>query len=404
MSIDSARWLVKTEIGQNKLKDTDDINHFFRMLGCEYHFVPKDGSLSGLPPVMEICELNGYCPYDTLNALRPRGNTAITYRLIANHWPKNADGNNLTFEELAEKATGARKLAVFRADVDNLGQVFTKGLGERATAGRVAMLSQAMADFFEGYLNALCNQEKYADRLGVVYAGGDDLFLVGAWDAMLDFAVEIQQAFKRYAFSNPAFTLCGGIVLVEDHTPVRHFAEMAGESEETAKGYRRNGREKDALTLFEMPFGSEELPRFMELKEMLLNVLDSRRSEKPLPAGFLHRLFEVWDAYRQEKNVRMNSGMRMEDIQREMHWQRWRWMLVYGLREYVKKANGHKEAIEEIQERILDTQAPVDDRLGMPLRWVELLLKKEDRRERQNNTVPQDKDSEIVTATSMERD
>lgn len=400
-----AHWLVKTEAGEAK----QDINAFFRKLGAEYHLVPDSGALGGLPQAVEIMELNGYDPFDAMYRLKPRGNVAFTYRLTANHWPKDPRGENLTFGEIAENATGAKKLAVFRADVDNLGQIFTRGLGRQATAGRVSMLSQAMADFFEGYLQWLCKQEDYRERLGVIYAGGDDVFLVGAWDAVLDFAVELREAFARYAFNNPAFSLSGGVVLVDDHLPVRHFAELAGKAEEMAKGHKRkhNGvdMEKDALTIFDMPFGSEELPRFLELKDLLLDVLcENKNGPKPLSMGFLRRLFEVWDAYLQEKQARLDAGASLEDVQRLMHWQRWRWMLVYGLREYVKKAREHQVAVENIQERILDTGQPVDDRLGMPLRWVELLLKKDTVRERPRTAVTDETNSEPETATTTERE
>ncbi len=87
-----------------------------------------------------------------------------------------------------------------------------------------------------------------------------------------------------------------------------------------------------------------------------------------------------------------------------MHWQRWRWMLVYGLRDYMKKANGHGEAIEAIQQRILDVDAPVDDRLGMPLRWVELLLKKDTVRKRPGSAATDERNSEPETATTTERE
>jgi len=443
-----AHWLVKTEPGDHPLS-LGDINLFFRSLGFEVHLVFADGVLSGLPQVIELCELNGYTPYDAMYQLKPRGNVAFTYRFMANHWPKNPGGDNLTFGEIAERATGAKKIAVFRADVDNLGQVFTRGLGKRATAGRVAMLSQAMADFFEGYLNHLLSEEtgtdpsersetglsqvserkskskKYADHIGVIYAGGDDLFLVGAWDAVLDCAVELRDAFTRYAFHNPAFSLSGGIVLVDDHLPVRHFAELAGAAEEKAKGHHRKhndkDKEKDALTIFDMPFGSEELPRFLELKDLLLAALqpaviasEAKQSQwnnheepKPVSMGFLRRLFEVWEAYLQEREererqARAAGGAGLGDIQRLMHWQRWRWMLVYGLRDYMKNTKDHKETMEEIQQRILDVDAPVDDRLGMPLRWVELLLKKERARERQKSAAPSE--ATIETATTTERE
>ena len=192
--------------------------------------------------------------------------------------------------------------------------------------------------------------------------------------------------------------------------PLRGRGSVAGgAAEDKAKGHKRkhNGddKEKDALTLFDMPFGGEDLPRFLELKDRLLGLLDERETDNPVSRGFLRRLFEVWDAYQQEREERERqaraAGAGLDDIQRLMHWQRWRWMLVYGLREYVKKAKGHGEAIEAIQQRILDVDAPVDDRLGMPLRWVELLLKKDSTWERQKSAEPSE--ATIETATTMER-
>lgn len=425
----AARWLVKTTPGNGDLSPTD-INALFRKFGWEYHLVAADGTLAGLPQATEICELNGYEPNAAMHDLKPRGQVDFTCRFIAKHWPQNRRGDVRTFEQMAKKARGAKKLGVFRADVDNLGKVFKTGLGARATAGRVSMLSQAMADFFEGYLQCLCQQDAYKDKVGILYAGGDDLFVLGAWDAVLDFAVVLRDAFACYACHNPAFSLSGGVVLIDDHVPVRHFAELAGEAEEKAKRHTRKhqggDKQKDALTIFDMPFGFEELTRFLDLKERLLDALDEermpaaaarlgdgdtpekqdaaqeKRKVKPLPQGFLRKLFDVWDAYILERQACLEAGRTLEDVQRVMHWQRWRWLLIYGLRDFARRHPAHKDTVQEIQERILDTQHPVDDRLGMPLRWVELLLKKEERRRTSSAEVDHETD-EVATAPTAER-
>jgi CRISPR-associated protein Csm1 len=62
----------------------------------------------------------------------------------------------LTFAELAALSVEDRKgrpmLAALKADVDRLGQVFTRGLGEHRSLARTAALSRMMDAFFTGFL------------------------------------------------------------------------------------------------------------------------------------------------------------------------------------------------------------------------------------------------------------
>jgi CRISPR-associated protein Csm1 len=374
-----ARWLIRTRASENPGPE----NRFFSRLGFEYHAVADPDSMPETPELLEVIELGAFNPEETRRKLDCPPQTALSYRFLARAWPENDSGYGpATFEELAGRATGAKKLGIFRADVDNLGTLFQTGLGSRATITRTAMLSAALSDFFEGYVDALVQREMYRDKVGVIYTGGDDLFVVGAWDAVADFAIELRQAFTRYAGGNPALTFSGGIAIVEDHLPLRYAAELAHEAEETAKGYERNGSAKNALCLFGTPIGFEEMPRFLDFRKRLEDLLSGSDSEKPLPKGFLRRLYEVRDLYQRErseieKRVRGRPAA-LDDLRREARWKRWRWMLVYGLRDFAKKAPRRKHEIEEIQERILDEHNPIEDRLGVPLRWTELLLKKEE--------------------------
>ncbi len=49
-------------------------------------------------------------------------------------------GSVKPFEVMAEQAEGIKRLGILRMDVDNLGQIFSKGLGAQATLARVASL------------------------------------------------------------------------------------------------------------------------------------------------------------------------------------------------------------------------------------------------------------------------
>ena len=62
--------------------------------------------------------------------------------------PKKEDEDLLTFEEIANLSVGNKKLAMFKADIDNLGLVFSQSLGKKMSFSRYADLSHLMHYFF----------------------------------------------------------------------------------------------------------------------------------------------------------------------------------------------------------------------------------------------------------------
>ena len=80
-------------------------------------------------------------------------------------------------------------------------------------------------------------------RLSIIYAGGDDVFILGAWDEIFKFAVELRQNFLKW--SNNKLTLSAGIGIFPDKTPIDIIARTTGSLEEAAKD---NG--KDSICLF----------------------------------------------------------------------------------------------------------------------------------------------------------
>lgn len=164
-----------------------------------------------------------------------------------------------SIEALAQEASGVKRIGVCRMDVDNLGQVFVAGFErpEKATAqerehfvtiSRTAAFSRQMSLFFKCYINDILSgrfESKPALAVTVVYSGGDDVFLLGAWNDVVEAALRIRQAFT--AFSCGALTISAGLALVDDHYPVRLSAAASGDLEDLAK----QEPDKDAVCLFE---------------------------------------------------------------------------------------------------------------------------------------------------------
>lgn len=151
------------------------------------------------------------------------------------------------FDRLAGQALGDKKIGALRIDVDRLGRIFSKGL-EPATFARVSDLSGRLNIYFKYYLPALLEGAEgdflpVAPRklpVNLVYAGGDDLFLVGSWDGVLEAALVIDRDFRRYTGQNPSITVSAGLVAVDEKTAFYRLADLAGREEERAKEEGRN--------------------------------------------------------------------------------------------------------------------------------------------------------------------
>ncbi len=169
-----------------------------------------------------------------------------------------------TFEEYAKEADGIDRIAILRADVDDLGHAFVAGFENPAnnnryvTLSRTATLSRQLSLFFKLQINKLLKEGNYSingkdkqpRNASICYSGGDDVFIVGAWNEVLELSVDIRRAFKRY--TQDTLSLSAGIGLYEDGYPVSASAgEVAGLEGAAKKLTEEKGRPKNAVALFE---------------------------------------------------------------------------------------------------------------------------------------------------------
>lgn len=218
-----------------------------------------------------------------------------------------------TFEELAEASNGINRLGVLRADVDNLGQAFTAGFDEKYnTLSRTTTLSRHLSLFFKYYINGLLEQGSFSingalpgkRNATIVYSGGDDLFIVGAWDEMIELSVDIQQAFESY--TEHSLTLSAGIGIYTAGYPVSSMAQEVGRLEEQSKGMFQ----KDAVTIFpdgqmheelvenkkiQISDGTYKWQEFLEqvLGEKYLTLMNFFASSEDRGKAFLYHLLEL---------------------------------------------------------------------------------------------------------------
>ncbi len=162
-----------------------------------------------------------------------------------------------SFSELASASTGIKRLGVLRADVDNLGEAFVNGFSqEYVSLSRTSTFSRKLSMFFKLHINDILSNGNYfisgkpgsrnaARNATIVYSGGDDVFIVGAWDDILNIGIDLQEAFRSY--TQGTLTLSAGVGIFPQKYPVKALARQTGSLEEASKDMPG----KNAVTLFD---------------------------------------------------------------------------------------------------------------------------------------------------------
>lgn len=150
------------------------------------------------------------------------------------------------FKDMAEKAIGAKRIATMAMDVDNMSAVFQRGIlvnDPREFLVYAPTLSRNLDYFFKIGLTRICEKpeyrvlgknhpyEKRIRQLSVIYAGGDDLLIVGAWDDVSELAIDLQSNFKKFVCENTDMGISGGIYLSNHSFPFYVSVNKAKDAE-----------------------------------------------------------------------------------------------------------------------------------------------------------------------------
>lgn len=183
----------------------------------------------------------------------------------------NPEGTTASFSALAISAQGSSLVGCLRMDVDNSGDFFSQGGWNLGLGIAVSSnLSRSMNLFFKGYLNEICGRklgalekqdhplnisessETGGRNVSIVYAGGDDLFIMGAWDDVAELAFDINTCFRTFSCWNPDIHLSGGMTLHKPKFPLYQMANMAKRAENAAKTneHSKTDEKKNSLSLF----------------------------------------------------------------------------------------------------------------------------------------------------------
>lgn len=198
------------------------------------------------------------------------------------------EGDILPLDCLARLAKGKEMIAYIKGDVDNLGYIFSQGLGERTSISRLATLSRMLDYFFSSRLKEFLPSNYPISY--VVYSGGDDFLLLCPWSEALGLVSDLRQDFTDYTGNNPALTFSVGLSLVKPQLPLARGVDRSETMLELAKA---SG--KDRLGLLDRPLYWLQVEEVWKEADQVGNWLLDKQSG--LSANFLRQLLQFARMY-----------------------------------------------------------------------------------------------------------
>ncbi len=243
---------------------------------------------------------------------------------------KDELGEIKTFSEYIEKdgKVISSGLMALKADIDKLGDTFRTLYKEDFK--KFNRLSREVEFFFSDYITSLVAKK---ENVYTVFAGGDDLFLIGEYREIIKLAKEIRDEF--YKFSLEKTTISMGLVMFKPSTPITFVSKMADDAEQRAKAITVDGKDRNGIDIFGISMKYDE---FIKIEEDFDEVVKYLKDNAVETTTFYYRLIELCDMYINIHN----------DVRNAM----WKSKLNYIIRRNIKRINNDSEIFTKISNLI----------------------------------------------------
>ncbi|MDN5290819.1 MAG: CRISPR-associated protein Csm1 [Anaerophaga sp.] len=244
----------------------------------------------------------------------------------------------------ARQRTGSDLLAALKLDVDNLGKCFEKLKTKEASD----KLSKRLNQFFGEELKKLREKEvfhhngfshRYKDNIYLVFAGGDDTFLLGGFDAVLQFTKLLQNKFSTFSKEllndipnlEKVITFSASIIFFKPSYPLLKMASTAEHHLNLAK---EASTDKNRISVLGQPFKWHEFSRMINISNLLDDLVRNhgaskavisriRESRKGFAAALRHsdrgrlNIPSVWRLFYFIRNVKPENKEEIEKLIKE---------------------------------------------------------------------------------------
>jgi CRISPR-associated protein Csm1 len=197
---------------------------------------------------------------------------------------------------------------------------------------------------------------RFADNIYVVFSGGDDTFMVGAWDAVFEFAHCLHQNFRAFVAdlqtliinglpAKEKITLSAALVVIDPKFPVVRFAERAEEALTEAKRWEdaKGERPKNRISVFGQILEWGEFGESRHSGRQLADMIQSKDASR----GIIERIKSVaYDYERLAERAAEKQRIPGPKVHR----------LFYTLRKWTPAA-GKEESLKSENEKFIDKTA-----------------------------------------------
>ena len=220
-------------------------------------------------------------------------------------------------------------LMALKADIDKLGETFRKFYKEDFR--KFNRLSREVDYFFSEYITSLLEGK----RVYTVFAGGDDLFLIGEYKDIVELAKKIREEFLEFSLEKTTISM--GLVMFKPTTPINFISNMADEAEKRAK------KERDSIDIFGISMKFDE---FIEIEKDFREVANFLESYSKDTSTLYYRLIELCDMKeRLDRALQGEIDFNPKDAM-------WKSKLNYIFRRNIKKDDNNNEIFTKLNNLI----------------------------------------------------
>lgn len=269
------------------------------------------------------------------------------------------EGAGMTFEDYADDSY----LGVLRMDVDGLGKRFITGFD---SIKAYKAFSKRLVDFFENEVKQIRLEPEFKDWINIIYAGGDDLFIVGRWDKTIAMAQRIHYEVEKQ-FKNEGISISGGMVIVNPKFPIAKAAEQSGDAEDSAKRFKDGNKEKNAFHFLGKTVSWDgDFDYVVRKKDEFVDMI----KQFGLSKSILHKLMLY--ASVAQKNVQRKAEGKAQDFS-------YLWHASYYLTRYIKRYEKNRVIVDFVK-NLRDKEITLNGGQNLQLialaaRWAELQLR-----------------------------
>jgi len=233
---------------------------------------------------------------------------------LARHTALTDDGHAVaSTANLAVRAEGSPVWGILRGDVDDFGV----RLRRLTTIEEHVQISVLYKQFFAGELEVLSSMPEFWRKVTLLYSGGDDFAVYGAWDALINFGRELKRVFHRFTEEQlkdfpgaEGKSITMALALAPDkRAPIGPVLEKAGEKLAIAKS-----ADKDCFYLLGRTLEWKQVSDAADLKDELTRMV----SEFGASPQYIRDLCAI---YRETKKT-TGSGPRPGRVERPWRFHR----------------------------------------------------------------------------------